>query len=166
MRDDTLAGALEALDAVIGETSCPPGGDLRALAQDVAEDVAPLARARGIDVAMGIRSRDSLSGRDRRRWRHLLEQATTWVLDAVPAGSRLRIELGCVATTSGHRWLQADLAVTGWDQDEGSAAGSARCRDGVRSIVVETGLRLMEGALDRTTTADGRVLRLVAPIER
>jgi hypothetical protein len=164
MPDDTLAGALEALDTVIGETSGLPGGDLRALAQDVAGDVAPLARARGIEVAMGIRSRDSLSGRDRHRWRYLLEQATTSVLDELPPGSRLRVELGCVATTSGHRWLQADLAVTDGTHFARPAAGSAR--DGFRSIVVETALRLLEGALDRTVTEDGRVLRLVAPVER
>jgi hypothetical protein len=136
------------------------------LAEDVARDVAPRARARGIDVAIRIHSRDSLSGRDRRRWRYVLEQASASVLDELPAGSRLRVDLGCVATTSGHRWLQADLAVTRADGEAaGPARGPAGRPAGFDSTVVATAMRLLEGALDRTATRNGRVLRLVAPVE-
>lgn len=165
MPDDTLAGAIEALDALIAEPSGQSAGDLRALAEDVTADLAPRAQARGIDLSLAIRGQGSLSGRDRRRWRYLLEQAATAVLDDLPAGSRLRVEIRCVATTSGHRWLQADLAVRREGDDAGLAPGWRPDRDGVRSIVVETALRLLEGACDRTAGADGRVLRLVAPVE-
>jgi hypothetical protein len=134
------------------------------LAEDVVGDLAAPARAQGVEVALAVRSRDPLSGRDRRRWRYLLVLATTAALADLPAGTHLRIELRCVATTSGHRWLQADLAVTRGEAAAG-APGWRERREGFRSTVVDTALRLLEGASDGTVTAEGRILRLVAPVE-
>jgi hypothetical protein len=171
MPHDTLAEALEALDALIAEAACLPGGDLQALIRDVRGDVAPQAHARGIDVVMEVVGQsESLTGRDLRRWRYLLRQALASFVEELPAGSPLRVELACVATTSGHRWLQADVhappgpagaAASGANSSDANAPG----REGFRPVLVQTALRLLEGACEGAATRDGRVLRLVAPVE-
>ena len=93
MPHDTLAAALEALDALIAEPARLPGGDLQTLAREVAYDVTALARARGIEVVMEVRGGAWLTGRDLRRWRYLLRQSLASIADELPTGSGLRSRL-------------------------------------------------------------------------
>lgn len=167
MLQETLAEALASLEALIADASPRPGGDLLVLRQEVADDVAGLANERSIDVVMAVRGRGSLAGRDLRRWRYVLTLAVTSFLEDLPAGSGVHVDIACVATTSGHRWLQADVAAR-LDQAGGNRGPEAEPptgggRQGL--ILVGTALRLFDGACHRTATADGPVLRLVAPVE-
>jgi hypothetical protein len=164
MPRETLAEALAGLDALMADASCPPDGDLRTLVRQVGREVEPLAQRRGICLVMDVRGREPLTGRDLRRWRYLLTHAVLSFVEDLPPGSGLRVGVACAATTCGHRWLQADVAARLGSGEEPET--EPRSSDGGRRMVlVETALRLLDGACDRAESADGPVLRLVAPVE-
>ena len=164
---ETLAVALEHLDRLIADATPLPPGDLAGLVGVVAAAVAPLAHGRGIDLVMAVRGQGPLAGRDLRHWQYLLTQALLSFVEDLPAGSALQVDIGCVATTCGHRWLQADVAARPARVAAHDAAGSGQPagNGGIRWLLVVTALRLLEGACDRAVTADGLALRLVAPVE-
>jgi hypothetical protein len=170
----TLEQTLECLDALIGASWDATRGDLQMLADEVAREASPPAEARGIDLAIEARGDSALVARDLRRWTYLLRGALDEFLRELPAGSAVRVELGCVAATCGHRWLQADIVATlpvdARNPLEHRTPPSVSNRDkavesGIRSLLIGTALRLLDGACDRTQTDAGPALRLVVPVE-
>jgi hypothetical protein len=169
----TLEQTLECLDALIGGSRDATRCDLQMLADEVAREASPAAEARDIDLA--IEARDgALIARDLRRWTYLLQGALDSFLRELPAGSAVRVELGCVAATCGHRWLQADIVATlpvdARDPLEhrtppSVSNGDKAVESGIRSLLIGTALRLLDGACDRTQTDAGPALRLVVPVE-
>jgi hypothetical protein len=161
----TLEQTLECLDALIGGSE-PERGDLRVLAEHVAR-VAPAAEARGLDLTIETRSRSPLVGRDLRRWTWLLQGMLDSLLAELPGGSAVRVGLGCVATTSGHRWLQADITATVAvdPHDTGEPRAPRSGESDIRELLIGAALRLLDGACVRTQTDAGPVLRLVVPVQ-
>jgi hypothetical protein len=162
----TLEQTLECLDALIGVGGSLADGDLRVLAADVSSAMSAAAHARRIQLVCEARSTSALSGRDRRRWIHLLKASLDSFLHDLPPESAVRVDLACVASTREHRWLQASIAAA-------LPAGAPMTHDSpppapgaaALSLLIETALPLLDGACDRTHTEEGPVLRLVAPIE-
>ena len=143
------------------------GGDLQVLAGDIFDAMSPAAEALGIGLAVDARSRSTLTGRDLQRWTYLLNTALDSFLQELPAGSAVRVELACVASTRRHRWLQADLVATAPEAacHPDAPATSRGGQPSVRWLLIETALRQLDGACDRTNTDAGQTLRLVAPVE-
>lgn len=157
-------GSLHDLLAACGQT---PASDLTGLAEEVASAMSPAAARRGIRLRCEARTESALSGRDRCRWRYLLNATLEDFLRELPADTVVRVDLACVATTREHRWLQASIVATlpdGRRPAHDAATGTAS-ESAIPSLLVETALRLLEGASDRLHTAAGPVLRLVTPIE-
>jgi hypothetical protein len=169
-----LEQTLECLDALIGGSWGATRCDLQMLADEVTRGASTAADTRGIDLTIEARGSSVLIARDLRRWTYLLQGALDSFLSELPDGSAVRLDLACVAATCGHRWLQADIVATlpvdarqavehrpspsvpNWDK-----AGES----GIRSLLIATALRLLDGACERTQTDAGPALRLVVPVE-
>ena len=163
----TLDQMVECLEALVGAGVEAERGNLGTLAECVVRVATPAAEARGIALTIETHSRSVLVGRDLRRWTWLLEGVLGSLFTELSSGSAVRVGLGCAATTSGHRWLQADITATSplhaSDTAEPRAAHSADAE--IRELLIGTALRLLDGACDRIQTDAGPVLRLVVPVE-
>jgi hypothetical protein len=164
----TLDHLLHCLDALIGHASRAHLWDLDALANEVARVLSPELQKREISVEFNARGAETLTGRDFRRWKFLLTQTLGQLLRRLPAGSAMAVEIGAVASSRGHRWLQAEVSTTVPENrapvgEDGSGRADLQVRLGL--MAASTALRVMDGACYQESRDLGLTFRLVAPIE-